>query len=330
MKHVAIMFKPEMLEQILTGQKTQIRSSIMSTKINYCDETWNIVTGCTPISPGCARCYAKKMAQRLKGRYGYPKDEPFRATFHPDKLSQPLHWKKHRRIFVSSMGDLHGAGVSFEWIDAAYAIITLSPRHTFLVLTKRPKRMRAYWSKVVACHISHAALHMPFLWKNPDDITDLINAVMENGDSLRNLWLGTSCENQEYADKRIPHLLKIPAAVRWLSLEPLLGPIDLIGDLSGGLRCDQCGYTNRDAGIHMDHSICTNKYGGHGWANWVVIGCESGQGRRPCKIEWVHSIVEQCQAANVPVWVKQIEIDGKVETDMAKFPEELQVRELPK
>ena len=283
--------------------------AVMPTKINWCDETWNPITGCTPISPGCAHCYAKKMANRLKGRYGYPKDDPFGLVIHEDRFRQPRKWKLPKRIFVCSMGDLFHEELPFEWIAKVLLSAAKAPQHQYLLLTKRPGYVREFdeWSETIGVDRG--------CWLSPWQ---------------KNLWLGVSCENQEWADKRIPHLLKIPAAVRWLSLEPLLGPIDLIGDLSGGLRCDQCGYTNRDAGIHMDHSICTNKYGGHGWANWVVVGCESGQGRRPCKLEWVRKIVEQCEEANVPVWVKQIEIDGKVETDMDKFPKELQVRELPK
>ncbi len=276
----------------------------MPTKINWCDETWNPITGCSPISPGCANCYAKQMAQRLKGRYGYPVDDPFKPTPHRDKLGLPLLWKKPRRIFVCSMGDLFHNDVGVAYPAEVIAATTLCPQHRFLILTKRPTGMLMFfdWARYTEGgneNISEAREDMIFDERDPCDWDP----------EFPNLWLGTSCENQEYADKRIPHLLKIPAAVRWLSLEPLLSPIDIRKWLGP-----------------IFPKLCPPEEG----ILWTVIGCESGHGRRPCKIEWVHSIVEQCQAANVPVWVKQIEIDGKVETDMAKFPKELQVRELPK
>ena len=171
-----------------------------NTGIEWCDATWSPVTGCSPISTGCQNCWARKVSKRLRGRFGYPQDEPFRVTFHPDRLEQPQHWKKPRRIFVCSMGDLFHEDVKTEWIEEILRIGAVTPRHTFQFLTKRPERMR-----------------------------DIL-LEMEDRDGFyghSNLWFGTSVENQATADERIPYLLRCPAAVRYVSLEPLLSAIDI-------------------------------------------------------------------------------------------------------
>ena len=160
------------------------------TKIEWCDKVWNPITGCSPVSGGCANCYAKRMANRLKGRYGYPQDDPFKVTFHPDRLDEPLHWKKPCRIFVCSMGDLFHPKVLFHIYQEISQIIDQCPQHTFLLLTKRPQTMRDTW-----------------IWQYP------------------NLWLGVSVEDQKTADERIPILLQIPAAYYWISHEPGLGMV---------------------------------------------------------------------------------------------------------
>ena len=115
---------------------------MQTTKIEWAEAAWNPVTGCTPVSAGCANCYARRMAQRLRGRCGYPADEPFRVTLRPDRLDEPLHWHKPRRVFVCSMGDLFHPDVPDEFIDQVFAAMALCPQHTFLVLTKRPEGMR--------------------------------------------------------------------------------------------------------------------------------------------------------------------------------------------
>lgn len=276
----------------------------MPTKIAWATETWNPVTGCTPISPGCANCYAKRMAQRLKGRHGYPADDPFSVTLHADKMGQPIQWKSPRKIFISSMGDLFHDDVELRWIDTILTIIDICPQHRFLSLTKRPHNLQEKLYGVTE--------KRPF-------------RELGGGDYLPNLWLGTSCENQEWADKRIPHLQAISAAVRWLSLEPLLGPINFRWkpyhyQATGETYRE---YLNRKGSI-SDHESLSQ-------LNWIVIGAESINGRpgRPCKLEWVESIVGQCKDAGVPVFVKQLEINGRLEHDINKFPKYLQYQEMP-
>jgi len=225
----------------------------MSTKIEWCDETWNPVTGCREISEGCAHCYAKRQAQRFKGRFGYDKDDPFKVTFHPDKLYRPLKWKKPKRIFVCSMGDLFHEDVLFRWVDEILGKIQKSPQHTFMILTKRPDRMES--------HFQHYCF--------PD----------WDAQRIPNLWLGISAENQRCLDERLPYLLQIPAAKRFVSLEPLLGPIKFRSQHLGGLF--SC--------VKLD---------------WVIVGGETGYGKRPMDPDWVRSIRDQCQEAGTPFFFK--------------------------
>lgn len=254
----------------------------MSTKIEWCDETWNPITGCTPISDGCKNCYAARMAKRLAGRYGYPADDPFWVTFHPDRLDEPLKWKKPRRVFVCSMGDLFHCHVALKWFQKIYIIIMeckrLGLEHKFLVLTKRPERMSE--------------------WVNPKKPLD-------------NLWLGVTAENQRCADERIPILLQIPAAMRFVSIEPMLGPVDL-----------------NDREFLINKTLF--KYTLGNYLDWVILGCESGPSRRLCAIEWMIDVVRQCDDVNIPVFVKQVSINGKVSKNPAEWPEELRRREFPK
>ena len=157
----------------------------MPTKVEWADETWNPVTGCAPVSPGCQNCYARRMATRLAGRYGYPKDDPFRVTFHPDRLAEPLVWRKPRRIFVCSMSDpFHPEAL--QYLPYIFRAAKLRPQHTFMLLTKRPENI----DKTTLCE-----------W-------------------LPNVWLGVTAENQAGWDKRVPILLDTPAAVRFVSVEP--------------------------------------------------------------------------------------------------------------
>ena len=231
----------------------------MSTKIEWCEETWNPVTGCTAVSAGCEHCYAKRMANRLRGRYGYPQDEPFKVTLHPGRLDKPLHWKKPRHIFVCSMGDLFHRDVPFEFIDRVWTIMLRSPDHTFLVLTKRPERMMEFWEEL-GCYYDDGV--------------------------LPNLWLGVSVENQKTADERIPILLQIPAAVRFVSVEPMLGPVDLIDHLPDwDMPGDSPEYTT---GL-----------------DWVICGGESGPGARPMHPDWARQLRDDCVAAGVPFFFKQ-------------------------
>ena len=258
----------------------------MATKIEWADEVWNPVTGCSPVSEGCRNCYTRRMAQRLKGRFGYPADDPFRVTFHPDRLDQPLKWRKPRRVFVCSMGDLFHPDVHEEWIadvwlamgelygaDGQILPVEDRPGHTYLVLTKRPERALDFLSR-----------------RYPD------------GWERKNVWVGVTAESQEEADRRIPVLLQIPAARRFVSLEPMLAPVEL--DRKYVKRWNSQIQANEMSWMLQD-------------LNWVIAGCESGPKRRQMDLNWVRSIRDQCQAVEIPFFLKQMEVDGKV----VKMPE---------
>lgn len=288
--------------------------------IGWTDETWNPVIGCSKISEGCKNCYAEKMAGRLyrmdltlMSGTGYNRSLnaytdvvcPKYFTWNgqcclrsDEILNKPLHWKKPRKIFVNSMGDLFHENVPFGWVDKIKAVITGCTQQTFQILTKRADRLLEYANRP-------GGVNFP-----------------------PNLWLGVTAENQRWADERIPTLLQIPAAVRFVSLEPLLDEIDL-----REIDCSAWETTtivDGLAGIITEDSD-TEIVGADadGKIDWVIVGAETGPGRRPCKIEWVESIVDQCAAADVPCWVKQIEIDGKISHDMNEWPEKLRVRQWP-
>lgn len=225
------------------------------TAISWAKYTWNPVTGCTPVSDGCRNCYAKTMAEtRLRGRCGYPADEPFRVTMHPGRLDEPSKMKKPRRIFVCSMGDLFYEKVTDADIDAVMCRIAWATWHTFLVLTKRTERMQDFFSR---------------------------HCYENGGDPLSHLWLGVSVEDQATADERIPLLLDTPAAVRFVSYEPALGPVDFTPYLK-----NLTGWNIRAL-------------------DWLIMGGESGPVARPMDPEWARDTRDQCQAADVPFFFKQ-------------------------
>ncbi len=233
-----------------------------NTKIEWCDATWSPVTGCTPISPACDHCYAKRMARRLAGRCGYPEGDGFAVTVHRDKLDDPFFWtdkpphKHPMRIFVVSMGDLFHPDVPDEAIDAVFSTILCARCHTFMVLTKRPQRMYDFIDRV---WVAQRAAPMP------------------------NLWLGVTAENQRTADERIPILLQTPAAVRFISCEPLLGPLHL-----GPENC------NVPEWSMVDRTI-----------DWIIVGGETGPGARRMRPEWARSLRDQATRAGVPFFFKK-------------------------
>jgi protein gp37 len=210
--------------------------------IEWTDATWNPVTGCTKVSPGCKHCYAETFAERWRGIPGHPYEQGFDLRLWPERLGLPLRWKSPRMIFVNSMSDLFHEEVPDEFIDRVFETMAAAPRHTFQVLTKRADRLAAW-------HAGRRAVH-----------------------GLGNVWLGVSVEDRRYGLARIPFLRSVRAAVRFLSVEPLL---EDIGELPL-------------AGI-----------------DWVIVGGESGPGARPMRPEWVESIRDQCLAANVPFFFKQ-------------------------
>lgn len=232
-------------------------------KIEWTDATWNPVAGCTWASPGCDVCYAATMTRRLeamgKADYtGLTTKKHFNGVVRtlPHKLDAPLRWKKPRMVFVNSMSDLFHKDVPTEFIWQVFCAMQQAPRHTFQILTKRPERMAGVVAEMYAASCS---------------------------DPLPNVWLGTSVENQAMADERIPHLLDCPAAVRFLSCEPLLGPVELT-------RYDVDGRYMPRLPVKLD---------------WVIVGGESGHGARPMHPDWARSLHDQCQAAGVPFFFKQ-------------------------
>ncbi len=242
----------------------------MSTGIEWTDETWNPVTGCTKVSEGCAHCYIERtppfrMAHHRFEGPGGP-EAPGATTgvkLHPERLDIPLHWRKPRRIFVCSLADLFHEDVPDSFIAGVFGVMARCPEHTFQVLTKRPGRMSSWVRKRVGF----------YLW-------------MEK--PLPNVWLGTSVESQKWADVRIPKLLETPAAVRFLSCEPLLGPIDL----RGGLGFE---YNDQATGERIPVPS----------VDWVIVGGESGPAARPMRPDWARSLRDQCVAASVPYFFKQ-------------------------
>lgn len=250
----------------------------MPTKIEYVTESWNPVTGCTPVSEGCTHCYARRMAQRLKGRFGYPEDEPFRVTLHPDKLDQPLKWKKPRHIFVVSMGDLFHEAIPDHEINSIFLTMVDADWHTYLILTKRPARMADFVSIGTG-------------WRS----------------EMPHVWLGVTAENQQRADERIPILLQIPAAKRFVSIEPMLGPVDLTA-VNVATRHKPLGKSEPFNINALTGDYCFGDDGDYefGKLDWVVAGCESGPRRRPAKKSWFLDLKNQCVYAGVPFFLKQM------------------------
>lgn len=269
------------------------------TKIEWTDATWNPITGCSVVSPGCTNCYAMKLAgTRLKHhptREGLTTDSKGgpvwngQVRFNESMLLDPLKWRRPRMIFVCAHGDLFAENVPDDWIDQVFAVMALAPQHTFQVLTKRPERMRGYLHAIVECyHASPEEMDRRF----GEVCVDLTSSPCASGAfedrpwPLPNVWLGVSVEDQKRAEERIPVLLETPAAVRWISAEPLLGPIDIRRHIEVG---------------HLDSELGLSNPG----LDWVVAGGESGHNARPMHPDWARSLRDQCAAADVPFLFKQ-------------------------
>lgn len=295
-------------------------------KIEWTDVVLNPVTGCTRASAGCDNCYAFKMTKRLqemgdKKYIGLVNDgkSHFNGVVkcHEDVLTKPLSWKKPKRVFVNSMSDLFHKDVPFEFIDKVFAVMALCPHLTFQILTKRPERMAEYFEsrKLTLGELPFAVgdAMNGFVTGKMADHLDSIDAQWTW--PLPNVWLGTSCENQEAANERIPHLLKCPAAVRFLSIEPQISNITLhVTDDELGAQ-----WNVLEMGIH-----------------WVIVGGESGPGARPFDPQWALNLKAQCKSANVPFFFKQMgsnpigvqKLNSKG-SDWVGF-DELRIREFPR
>lgn len=302
------------------------------TNISWATDVWNPISGCTKVSPGCKNCYAETLDKRFhrEGPYvpwtvaAQRKAGVSAIHLHPERLDAPLHWKKPRRIFVNSMSDLFHEDVPDEFIDQVFATMALTPWHTYQILTKRPSRMCEYLTTPVrGAWAGRAFLErapMPdALWRLQDAITERLIRTSANilnrasqwlhdhyGDvdsftppwPFSNVWLGVSVENQRYADERVPLLAQCPAAVRFVSYEPALGPVKLWPYLAKHI-------CNWDDLVGTYDPSCQYCHGTGGLVDWCIVGGESGPGHRPMKVEWVQSIADQCAEAGVPLFVKQ-------------------------
>jgi protein gp37 len=293
------------------------------TEIQWTDATWNPIRGCTRVSDGCRNCYAERVAMRFSGK-GQPYEGLVQITNgHPQwtgkvqfvekHLADPLKWKEPRRIFVNSMSDLFHEGVTDAQLDAILAVMAQADQHTFQILTKRPERMLAYFRQLQAAADEHAPKTMTGSYL-ASDVLNIRNLhrfphsanAFERKWPLGNVWLGVSCENQKAADERIQILLQTPAAVRWVSAEPLLGPILLDNGETSWLSCSRRDdYTEP---VRGEESCCESFHDGgkhFRGIDWVVAGGESGPGARPMHPEWARSLRDQCQAAGVAFFFKQ-------------------------
>lgn len=271
--------------------------------IEWTDATWNPVTGCTKVSPGCDNCYAETFAERWRGTVGHHFEAGFDLTLRPNALTLPLRWRKPRKVFVNSMSDLFHKDVPDEYIARIFAVMALTPQHTYQVLTKRHGRLRSllndrHFAVAVRAEVyaidPDAALSADERWPLP------------------NVWLGVSVEDQKRADLRVPALLDTPAAVRFLSCEPLLGPVDLDGPIALGRGRPQLTYwlTGRPGPDHeraytTDTGLTMTPFTTGPRIDWVIAGGESGPGARPMSPDWVRTLRNQCTAAEVPFLFKQ-------------------------
>jgi len=250
-------------------------------------ESWNPITGCSKLSEGCRNCYAERMALRLAGRFGYPEaPHHFDVTGHTDKLAVPFGWRTPRTVFVCSMGDLFHERIPWSDLQRIFDVMVYEKnrKHTFLLLTKRADRMQEFISS-----------RLPELPRH-----------------CQHIWVGVSVENQQAADERIPTLLRTPAAVRFVSCEPLLGEVDLQEWL----------YEWRPVawGPGPDDWACDAFE--NGGIHWVIASCESGPSRRPVHADAFRSLRDQCQDAGVPFFLKQIAMDNHpCRPKVVKLPE---------
>lgn len=248
--------------------------------IEWTDATWNVVTGCTEVSPGCDNCYAKTFAERFRGTAGHHFERGFDLTLRPERLDLPLRWKKPRRIFVNSMSDLFHDDISDDYIARVFDVMMRAPQHTFQILTKRHGRMRSLlnrWAPITGTP--------PWVFSGPWPIP--------------NVWLGVSAEDQKWAATRVHALLATPAAVRWVSAEPLLGPVDLRNlPVGGGRFLDALAGDVKTAKGEV-YAACPSAL------DWVVVGGESGAGARPMLSNWASDLRQQCERTGVPFLFKQ-------------------------
>jgi protein gp37 len=288
--------------------------------IEWTEATWNPTRGCKKISPGCKHCYAERFAERFRGVPGHAYERGFDPRFVVEQLGLPLTWRKPRVIFVDSMSDLFQEDVTDEQIAAVFGVMSLCPHHTFQILTKRADRARR-WYQYVAGVLSLPPNVRPIRPQRPNvdgvlfvrsKLAKLAPQLLEGplverrllagrvAWPLGNVWLGVSVEDQEYAERRIPHLLQTPAAVRFVSYEPALGPVNFRRlAVPPGCR----GVDPLDALLHPAYAPTMGRVP----LDWIIMGGESGPGARPMDPAWVRSVRDQCAAdgADVAFFFKQ-------------------------
>lgn len=333
------------------------------TGIEWTDATWNPLAGCSLVSPGCTNCYAMGHAHRLLDKPGSHyhgttrkvNDKPVwtgKVTKAPEHImTQPLRWTKPRMVFVNSMSDLFHETVPDEWIDEVFAIMALCPQHVFQILTKRPERMMEYCNGKIKDGVF---VNVEYLYKYlPVAKDQRLSLFLENGEPngfidnglpwrwpLENVWLGVSVEDQRRANERIPLLLRTPAAVRFLSMEPLVDAVDLNALVGKAIKDDTVAMTREDAEKRartiapnatdaaidnaikhlmnssesrvqetclytVDQSPCILPAHDTNKIDWVIVGGESGTGARPMHPDWVRLLRDQCITAGVPFFFKQ-------------------------
>lgn len=321
----------------------------MTSKIEWTGKTWNIFAGCSKVSEGCFNCYAigrtarnAAMAKVMKNpgraaayegltRKVYGRNHwTGKVRFIQEALEIPLGRKKPTTYLVNSISDVFHPSVPDEWVDAMMAVILMCPQHTFQLLTKRPSRMRKYFSRLDLQRVFEAV-----------HAFDLDGALISYDGSWElpasNLWLGTSVESQCAANERISHLLETPASCRWLSMEPLLEEVDLTQVDDSPETDDPFNALTDDIGdASYEDSRCEGQK-----IDWVVVGGESGTDARPLEYDWAESIVRQCKSFGVPVFVKQLgsnfhyygvptKLKSRKGSDMDEWESEaIKVREFP-
>jgi len=293
-------------------------------KIGWTEDTWNPILGCDRVSPGCDGCYAIRSAHRLAHNPNEKVKASAAGTTHyagdrldwtgqvnllSDRLAQPFRWRNPRRVFVNSQSDLFHKDVPAEYIAVVFLVMAATPRHTYQVLTKRHGRMRSLLNSERFFDMMTAAARKAYYE----------NLLPIPGDlgyrwPLPNVHLGVSVEDQDWADKRIPALLDTPAAVRWVSAEPLLGPVsldlprcdthdrrDLFTDTNGFQRCSACAADGWSGELSYGHWLRQD-----GLISWVVVGGESGPTARRMDLAWARSLAVECASEGVPFYFKQL------------------------
>jgi protein gp37 len=260
-------------------------------KIEWTNATWNPVTGCTKVSPGCDHCYAERITERFSGPGSFAK-----VVLHEDRLDLPLRWRKARRVFVNSMSDLFHDDVPDLFLTRVFDVMEQATEHTFQVLTKRHARMRSFMRDRQKRREDYARAFEESPIPERRTCPAARDARRRADRPPANIWLGVSVEDQKWADIRVPALVDTPAAVRFLSCEPLLGRVDLTPWVSGNWCPDrQC------ADSTWDHECRL----GERPLGWVICGGESGRNARPMHPDWARQLRDQCVAAGVPFFFKQ-------------------------